>query len=136
MTSSVGSIPAQIPKAVPATFRQALFVAVTAGLGYGFDSYAVNISGLVLPEIKLFPTVLRGTGFGIAVGGGRIVSIAAPTVIGWAITQYGLQTPYLALAGLWVLTMVGYLLGPETKGKELEDLADEARTEDLEPVKN
>ena len=90
----------------------------------------------MLPEIKLFPTVLRGTGFGIAVGGGRIVSIAAPTVIGWAITQYGLQTPYLALAGLWVLTMVGYLLGPETKGKELEDLADEARTEDLEPVKN
>ena len=135
MTSSVGSIPAQIPKAVPATFK-ALFVAVTAGLGYGFDSYAVNIYGLVLPEIKLFPTVLRGTGFGIAVGGGRIVSIAAPTVIGWAITQYGLQTPYLALAGLWVLTMVGYLLGPETKGKELEDPADEALTEDLEPVKN
>jgi MFS transporter, putative metabolite:H+ symporter len=32
---------------------------------------------------ELFPTVLRGTGFGIAVGGGRIVSIAAPTVIGW-----------------------------------------------------
>ena len=27
-------------------------LAVTAGLGYGFDSYAVNIYGLVLPEIK------------------------------------------------------------------------------------
>lgn len=81
---------------------------------------------------ELFPTILRGTGFGIAVGGGRIVSIAAPTVIGWTITQYGLQTPYLALAGLWVLTLVGYLLGPETKGKELEDLADEALTEDLQ----
>jgi MFS transporter, putative metabolite:H+ symporter len=49
---SVGSIPAQVPRASPATFRQALFVAVTAGLGYGFDSYAVNIYGLVLPEIK------------------------------------------------------------------------------------
>jgi len=85
---------------------------------------------------ELFPTVLRGTGFGIAVGGGRIVSIAAPTVIGWGITHYGLQTPYLALAGLWVLTVIGYLLGPETKGKELEDLADEALTEDLAPVKN
>jgi MFS transporter, putative metabolite:H+ symporter len=80
---------------------------------------------------ELFPTVLRGTGFGIAVGGGRVVSIAAPTVIGWAIMHYGLQTPYLALAGLWVLTLVGYLLGPETKGKELEDLTDEALTEDL-----
>lgn len=80
---------------------------------------------------ELFPTVLRGTGFGIAVGGGRVVSIAAPTVIGWGITHYGLQTPYLALAGLWALTVVGYLLGPETKGKELEDLADEALAENL-----
>jgi putative MFS transporter len=80
---------------------------------------------------ELFPTVLRGTGFGIAVGGGRVVSIAAPTVIGWAIMHYGLQTPYLALAGLWVLTVIGYLLGPETKGKELEELTDEALTEDL-----
>ena len=79
--------------------------------------------------------MLRGTGFGIAVGGGRVVSIAAPTVIGWAIMHYGLQTPYLALAGLWVLTLIGYLLGPETKGKELEDLTDEALTEDLEPAK-
>jgi putative MFS transporter len=84
---------------------------------------------------ELFPTVLRGTGFGIAVGGGRIVSIAAPTVVGWAITKYGLETPYLALAGLWALTVIGYLLGPETKGKELEELADAALTEDLLPVK-
>jgi putative MFS transporter len=83
---------------------------------------------------ELFPTVLRGTGFGIAVGGGRVVSIAAPTVIGWAIMHYGLQTPYLALAGLWVLTVIGYLLGPETKGKELEELTDEALTEDLVPA--
>jgi MFS transporter, putative metabolite:H+ symporter len=85
---------------------------------------------------ELFPTVLRGTGFGIAVGGGRVVSIAAPTVIGWAIMHYGLQTPYLALAGLWVLTVIGYLLGPETKGKELEELTDEALTEDLVSATN
>jgi putative MFS transporter len=84
---------------------------------------------------ELFPTVLRGTGFGIAVGGGRIVSIAAPTIVGWAITRYGLETPYLALGGLWVLTLAGYLLGPETKGRELDDLADEALTEDLVAVK-
>ncbi|SIN53731.1 niacin/nicotinamide transporter NaiP [Mycobacteroides abscessus subsp. abscessus] len=75
--------------------------------------------------------MLRGTGFGIAVGGGRVVSIAAPALVGWAITHYGIQTPYLALSGLWILTIIGYLLGPETKGKELEDLADEALTEDL-----
>ena len=85
---------------------------------------------------ELFPTVLRGTGFGIAVGGGRVVSIAAPTIIGWGITRYGLQAPYLALAGLWILTMVGYLLGPETKGRELEELTDEALTEDLVNAKS
>ncbi len=45
--------------------------------------------------------------------------------------QYGLQTPYLALSGLWVLTLFGYLLGSETKGKELEDLADEALADEL-----
>ncbi|BBX99721.1 hypothetical protein MSEO_02210 [Mycobacterium seoulense] len=84
---------------------------------------------------ELFPTVLRGTGFGIAVGGGRVASIAAPAVVGWGITHYGLETPYLALAGLWALTLVGYSIGPETKGKELEDLADEALTEDLVPVR-
>src|SRR6201986_4538891 len=52
VTSTVRGIPAQISRPVPATFKQALFVAVTAGLGYGFDSYAVNIYGLVLPDIK------------------------------------------------------------------------------------
>lgn len=52
MTSSVDSISVKLPKAAPVTFKQALFVAVTAGLGYGFDSYAVNIYGLVLPDIK------------------------------------------------------------------------------------
>lgn len=32
-------------------FRDAMMVAVAAGLGYGFDAYAVNIYGLVLPSI-------------------------------------------------------------------------------------
>lgn len=75
--------------------------------------------------------MLRGTGFGIAVGGGRVVSIAAPTIIGWGITRYGLQAPCLGLSGLWILTAIGYLLGPETKGRELENLTDGALTEDL-----
>jgi MFS transporter, putative metabolite:H+ symporter len=32
------------------------------------------------------------------------------------------------------LTVIGYLLGPETKGKELEELTDEALTGDLASV--
>ncbi|TNC25113.1 MFS transporter [Amycolatopsis alkalitolerans] len=72
---------------------------------------------------ELFPTSLRGTGFGIAVGGGRVVSIAAPFVVGWAISVYGPTVPYLAFTGLWVLTIIGYLMGPETARKELEEIS-------------
>lgn len=75
---------------------------------------------------ELFPTVLRGTGFGIAVGGGRVVSIVAPALVGWATSAYGPTLPYAAFAGLWVLTIIGYAMGPETARRELDELSAEA----------
>jgi putative MFS transporter len=72
---------------------------------------------------ELFPTQVRGTGFGIAVGGGRVVSILAPPAVGAGIAAYGPTLPYLAFTGLWLLTIVGYALGPETANTELEDAA-------------
>lgn len=80
---------------------------------------------------ELFPTVLRGTGFGIAVGGGRVVSIAAPFLVGWAISTYGPTVPYAAFTGLWLLTIIGYAIGPETGGKELDELSAEAMGEPI-----
>ncbi|MQA06251.1 MAG: MFS transporter [Streptosporangiales bacterium] len=74
---------------------------------------------------ELFPTRLRGTGFGISVGGGRIMSIFAPFLVGWGIETYGPTIPYLAFTGLWVLTIIGYAMGPETRNRELEDIAPE-----------
>jgi putative MFS transporter len=71
---------------------------------------------------EFFRTSLRGTGFGIRVGGGSLVSILAPLLVGWGITQYGPTGPFLATAGLWVLTIIGYLMGPGTAGKELEEV--------------
>ena len=49
---SVGSNQVHVPPNLARHLQAGAFVAVTAGLGYGFDSYAVNIYGLVLPEIK------------------------------------------------------------------------------------
>lgn len=72
---------------------------------------------------ELFPTRVRGTGFGISVGGGRVMSIFAPVLVGWGITTFGPTTPYLAFTGLWILTIVGYALGPETANKELEEIS-------------
>ena len=71
---------------------------------------------------EFFRTSLRGTGFGIMVGGGRAVSILAPGLVGWGITEFGPVGPFLATAGLWILTIVGYALGPETAGRELEEV--------------
>jgi putative MFS transporter len=126
MTSSVGSIPVQIPKAVPATFKQALFVAVTAGLGYGFDSYAVNIYGLVLPDIKkslhitdaqagyigsifLLGYTIGTIGFGLAADRwGRKTTLGASILLyGTTTALAGLTTNIAAFTGLRFLTGVG-----------------------------
>lgn len=71
---------------------------------------------------EFFRTSLRGTGFGIMVGGGRAVSILAPALVGWGISECGPTAPFLATSGLWVLTIIAYLIGPETAGRELEDV--------------
>ncbi len=71
---------------------------------------------------EFFRTTLRGTGFGIMVGGGRTASIFAPFLVGWGISVVGPTIPFLATAGLWVLTIIGYLIGPETAKRELEEI--------------
>lgn len=71
---------------------------------------------------EFFRTSLRGTGFGIMVGGGRLVSILAPVAVGWGIAEYGPTGPFLATAGLWILTIIGYFMGPETARRELEEV--------------
>src|ERR1700733_268920 len=126
MTSSVGDIPVQIPRASPATFRQALFIAVTAGLGYGFDSYAVNIYGLVLPEIKktlhitdaqagyigsifLLGYTIGTIGFGLSADRwGRKKTLGASILLyGITTSLAGLTTNIAAFTGLRFLTGVG-----------------------------
>ena len=126
VTSSIDSISAQPPKVAPATFKQALFVAVTAGLGYGFDSYAVNIYGLVLPDIKtalhiteaqagyigsifLLGYTIGTIGFGLAADRwGRKTTLGASILLyGVTTSLAGLTTNIAAFTGLRFLTGVG-----------------------------
>jgi len=71
---------------------------------------------------EFFRTSLRATGFGIMVGGGRTASIFAPFLVGWGIAEFGPTIPFLATALLWIGTIIGYLIGPETHGRELEEV--------------
>jgi MFS family permease len=78
---------------------------------------------------EMYPTSIRGSCFGISVGGGRVMSISAPFLVGAGIAEFGVTTPFLASAGLWVLTLVGYTLGPETANKPLEQIEAEFAAE-------
>ena len=71
---------------------------------------------------EIFPTSVRGSGFGLSVGAGRITSIAAPTIGGALAGSIGLGGGFKIAAGLWLLLVIGFLLGPETKRKTLEEI--------------
>ncbi len=71
---------------------------------------------------EIFPTAIRGSGFGLSVGAGRIVSIAAPTIGGALAGSIGLGGGFKIAACLWLLLVIGFLLGPETKGRSLEQI--------------
>ena len=118
-------------QAVPLTlksqpFKPAVFVAVMAGLGYGFDSYAVNIFGLVLPEIKktlqiteaqagyigsifLVGYTIGTIGFGFAADRwGRKATLGASILLyGITTALAGITTNLAAFTGLRFLTGVG-----------------------------
>jgi putative MFS transporter len=93
---------------------------VWGGIMIGMLGWLWGISDTYMSEF--FRTTLRGTGFGIMVGGGRLFSIFAPYAVGFGIATYGPTAPFLATSGLWILTIIGYLLGPETAGRELEEV--------------
>lgn len=73
---------------------------------------------------ELFPTRARATGCGTASGLGRVGALIGPSVIPLVIANYGVGAVFtlgacaFAIAALNVL-----LLGPETKGRVLEDIS-------------
>jgi putative MFS transporter len=74
---------------------------------------------------ELYPTWLRGTGAGWAAAFGRIFAFLAPLSIAYQISLFGGdQTVFLVFMAIMVLGgIVVFLLGPETRGRSLEELA-------------
>jgi MFS transporter, putative metabolite:H+ symporter len=93
---------------------------VFGGIMIGMLGWLWGVSDTYMSEF--FHTAQRGTGFGIMVGGGRTMSIFAPFLFGWGIEAFGPTVPLLASAGLWILTIIAYAIGPETHRRELEDV--------------
>lgn len=71
---------------------------------------------------ELFPTHVRGTGFGLSVAIGRFPAIFGPLVTGSLISSLGLATIAKLFSILWILYVIAFLVGPETRGRALEEM--------------
>ncbi|MEM4098062.1 MAG: MFS transporter, partial [Candidatus Micrarchaeaceae archaeon] len=118
----------------------AIFSALIAGIGGYVMFLQTNLSSFLLWGLlpyaawvgmtwtvsiayvnEIFPTRMRGTGFGASVGVGRVVSIFAPIISGFLASRIGFAGAFRLNAFIWILMIAGYLIGPkETKGKTLE----------------
>lgn len=123
----IGALIMMVVTILAATASSLLGFAIFGALMIAMLGWLWGIGDTYISE--LFPTRVRGSCFGIAVGGGRFLSIFAPAMVGAGIASFGPTVPFLATASLWVLTVLGYLLGPETHGKELEEIAEEMSIE-------
>ena len=74
---------------------------------------------------EMYPTWLRGTGTGWAAAIGRIFGFLAPLSIAYQIALFGGdQTVFVVFTVIMVLGgLVVFALGPETRGRSLEELA-------------
>ena len=74
---------------------------------------------------ELFPTAIRGSGFGLSVGVGRITSIFAPLMVGALATTMGLAGAFKMATFVWILYIIGFSIGRETKGLTLEQIEEQ-----------
>ncbi len=92
-------------------------LAVGPLLGF-FGSGYFSAFGAILSEI--FPTRARGVGVGFSYNTGRMLSAAAPTVVGFVSAQYKFVVAFALIAATFVAAAAaGIFLLPETRGRHL-----------------
>ncbi len=73
---------------------------------------------------EVFPTELRGTGFGVASSIGRIGGAASPIIVGLIFPAYGFAGVFgLSAASLVIGALAVILLGVPTLNRSLEEIA-------------
>lgn len=73
---------------------------------------------------ELFPTRARATGCGTASGWGRVGALIGPSVIPAIMSNYGVEAVFTLGAAAFAIAALNVLiLGPETKGRILEDIS-------------
>jgi putative MFS transporter len=81
---------------------------------------------------ELYPTIIRGAGSGWAAAVGRLGGIAGPFIVPWLLDPAGLRLDARLVLGMFAVTLAIVaatvaLLGEETRGRSLEQIADAER---------
>jgi putative MFS transporter len=73
---------------------------------------------------ELYPTRMRGTGFGSAASIGRLAGIAAPALTGYIWSGWGLSLAFVVFAAAHLVNAIAVgAFGVETKGRVLEEIS-------------
>ena len=85
------------------------------------------LNELVIPAVycyapEVYPTLLRGTGFGWASTAGRVAAGMVPVIFGaWLWPVLGLTNTFIVITALVVVANLWFaVVAPETKGRVLE----------------
>jgi putative MFS transporter len=90
--------------------------------------YQVGGNSMQIFASEVFPTSARASGFGISAGVGRLANAFALTAIGAIQLSYGLHGVVIFLAALLAIAAVGMTqLGPESRGRGLDEIASKGR---------
>ncbi|AFM40009.1 sugar phosphate permease [Desulfosporosinus acidiphilus SJ4] len=110
-------------------FGQGTTAAVILTMGSLMSFFNLGAWGIIYTYTpELYPTRTRATGSGWAAGFGRIGGILAPIVVGEMIGKFqnGAQAVFILFALVLVAVVLDVvILGEETKGQSLEELASE-----------
>ncbi len=79
-----------------------------------------HFSGFGALTAEIYPTSVRATAQGITYNSGRIVSAAAPFVVGSLAQTRGFGFAFAVIAFSYLLAALLWLWIPETRGRELE----------------
>ncbi|MDF2789803.1 MAG: transporter [Neobacillus sp.] len=87
-------------------------------------------SAVYVPELWPTEIRLRGSGFCNAIGRG--VTIITPYAVAWILSNYGSVAVFVTIGAVLVLVaLVVMILGVETRHKSIEEIGNEAFSEDL-----
>lgn len=93
-------------------------------------------SNLYTYTSELYPTHIRGTGYGFTYGLGRFSNVLGPMLISMLIIEFGSFSVFVLISLCWIGSAAALSFGPKTNKRSLDELEDEsdASSRHVQPI--